>query len=236
MNALEINNLTKSYKDFTLGDLCLTIPEGSITGFIGENGAGKSTTIKLILGAIKRDGGDISILGNNSYDDSIKEDIGVVLDDVGFPGCLTAVQVGNIMRNAYKNWSDDLYTDYLRKLGIPDKKPFSDFSRGTRMKLGFAVCMSHSPRLLLLDEATGGLDPVVRDEVTTIIKDFASDGKHSVLISSHIVSDLEKICDRIAFIHQGQLLMCKSKEEIAEEYSGMGLEDLFLKMVKGEMQ
>ena len=235
MNALEINNLTKSYKDFTLKDLCLTIPEGSITGFIGENGAGKSTTIKLILGAVKRDGGEITILGNSSMNSSVKEDVGVVMDDVGFPGCLTAVQVGNIMRNAYRNWNDDTYTDYLRKLGVPETKPFSDLSRGTRMKLGFAVCMSHSPKLLLLDEATGGLDPVVRDEVVSIIRDFASDGKHSVLMSSHIVSDLEKICDRIAFIHKGQLLMCKSKEEITEEYGDTGLEDLFLKMVKGEL-
>ncbi len=233
MNALEINGLTKSYKDFKLDNVSFDIPEGSITGFIGENGAGKSTTIKLILGVTKKDSGNVRVLGTEDVA-SIKEDIGTVMDDVGFPGCVNAVQVEKIMRNIYKNWDAKMFDDYLKKLDIPAKKPFSDFSRGTRMKLGFAACMCHSPKILLLDEATGGLDPVVRDEVVTIIKEFASDGHHSVLMSSHIVSDLEKICDRIAFIHKGRLLMCKSREEIDEEYDGIGLEDLFLKMIKGE--
>lgn len=234
MNALEIKDLTKKYDDFKLDNLTLSIPEGSITGFIGENGAGKSTTIKLIIGAIRKDSGSINILGTDNID-TVKEDVGVVMDDVGFPSCLNAVQVGKIMRNAYKRWDDNVYSGYLEKLEIPKKKAFGELSRGNRMKLGFAVCMSHSPKILLLDEATGGLDPIVRDEVVTVIKDFASDGKHSVLMSSHIVSDLEKICDRLAFIHKGKLLMCKSYEEIESEYDGIGIEDFFLKLVKGEL-
>ena len=235
MDALEIKGLCKSYDDFKLDDLDLTIPEGSITGFIGENGAGKSTTVKLILGITRRDAGSVKILGTEDVA-SVKHEIGTVMDDVGYPGCVNAIQVGKIMSGIYKNWDGSVYSDYLKKLDIPVKKAFGDMSRGTRMKLGFAVCMSHSPKILLLDEATGGLDPVVRDEVVTIIRDFASDGKHAVLMSSHIVSDLEKICDRIAFIHKGKLLMCKTREEIEHEYEGIGLEDLFLGMIKGEIR
>ena len=234
MNALEITGLTKKYDGFKLDNLTLAIPEGSITGYIGENGAGKSTTIKLIIGAIRKDAGTISVLGTEDIA-SVKEDMGVVMDEVGFPSCFTAVQVGKVMSNAYKRWDDKAYQDLLEKLEIPSKKAFGDLSRGNRMKLGIAVAMSHDPKILLLDEATSGLDPIVRDEVVTMIREFASDGRHTVLMSSHIVSDLEKVCDRLAFLHKGKLLMYKSYEEISEDYPGLGIEDFFLKMVKGEL-
>lgn len=220
MNALEIRNLSKSYNDFKLDNLNLTLPCGCIMGLIGENGAGKSTTIKLILDMIQRDGGSITILGQDNRTNICltKEDIGVVLDEVGFPECLTAMQVNRMMQHTFANWDEQVFLDYLRKLSIPKKKAFKDFSRGMKMKLGIAVALSHHPKLLLLDEATSGLDPVVRDEVLDIFNEFTRNEEHAVLMSSHIVSDLEKVCDYIAFIHQGRLLLCEEKDRILEMY------------------
>ncbi len=220
MNALEISNLSKTYGGFHLDNLNLTLPNGCIMGLIGENGAGKSTTIKLILDMIDRDGGDITIWGKDNRENilSLKQDIGVVLDEVGIPECLNAKQVGKIMKNTFENWSDLAYMDNLRKLSLPADKPFKEFSRGMRMKLGIAVALSHDPKLLLLDEATSGLDPVVRDEVIDMLNEFTRDESHSVLISSHIISDLEKICDYIAFLHKGKLLMCEEKDVLIEHY------------------
>ena len=219
-NALEIKNLTKHYGDYLLENLNLTLPSGCIMGLIGENGAGKSTTIKLILDMIKRDGGEITILGRDNRDDLrlTKEDIGVVPDEIGISDILTAKQVGKIMHRTFKNWDDGLYKSYLDKLGVPFDKKFKALSRGMKMKLGIAVAMSHRPKLLILDEATSGLDPVVRDEVVGMFADFTRDENHSVLISSHIVSDLEKICDYIAFLHQGRLLLCEEKDVLRDEY------------------
>lgn len=220
MNALEIRNLSKSYEDFKLDDLNLTLPCGCIMGLIGENGAGKSTTMKLILNMIQKDGGTVTILGQDNQENIrlAKEDIGVVLDEVGFPECLTAMQVNRMMQYTFTNWDEDLFMNYLKKLSIPKKKAFKDFSRGMKMKLGIAVALSHHPKLLLLDEATSGLDPVVRDEVLDIFNEFTRDEAHAVLMSSHIVSDLEKVCDYIAFIHQGKLLLCEEKDRILEMY------------------
>lgn len=219
-NALEIRNLTKHYGDFSLDNLNLTLPSGCIMGLIGENGAGKSTTIKLILDMIKRDGGTITVLGKDNREDLklTKEDIGVVPDEIGLPEILTAKQVGKIMRHTFKNWDDGLYKSYLEKLGVPFDKKFKELSRGMKMKLGIAIAMSHRPKLLILDEATSGLDPVVRDEVVGMFADFTRDENHSVLISSHIVSDLEKLCDYIAFLHKGRLLLCEEKDVLREEY------------------
>lgn len=220
MNALEIRNLTKSFKDFRLDDLSLTLPSGCIMGLIGENGAGKSTTIKLILDIIHKDSGSIKILGE--YNDKnialTKEDIGVVLDEVGLPECLNAKQVGKVMKNSFKNWDQSEFERLLKKLSLPDNKPFKDFSRGMKMKLGIAIAMSHGAKLLLLDEATSGLDPVVRDEVVEMFYDFTRDENHSILISSHIVSDLEKLCDYIAFLHEGKLLLCEEKDVLLSKY------------------
>lgn len=220
MNALEIRDLTKNYGDFTLDRLTLTLPSGCIMGLVGENGAGKSTTIRLILDMIQRDEGTVKILGRDNQDhmELTKEDVGVVMDEMGISECLTAAQTGKIMRCIYRNWDDSLYQQYLKKLSIPEKKQFKDFSRGMKMKLGIAVAMSHDPKLLILDEATNGLDPVVRDEVVDMFCEFTRDENHSILISSHIVSDLEKICDYIAFLHQGRLILCEEKDVLRDEY------------------
>ena len=220
MNALEIRNLTKTFPGFQLDRLNLALPCGCIMGLIGENGAGKSTTMKLILDMLHKDGGSISLLGRDNSDqlELTKEDIGVVMDEVGIPECLTAKQVGNIMRLTFRNWQEDTYAGYLKKLSIPTDKPFKDFSRGNKMKLGIAVALSHDPKLLLLDEATSGLDPVVRDEVVEMFYDFTRDETHSILISSHIVSDLEKLCDYVAFLHKGKLLLCEEKDRLLEQY------------------
>lgn len=220
MNALEIKNLSKKFDGFQLNDLSLTLPSGCIMGLIGENGAGKSTTMKLILNMLHKDSGTITILGRDHQDNIqlTKEDVGVVMDDVGIPGCLTAKQVGKVMKHTFRNWDDAEYVRLLIKLSLPDNKPFKDFSRGMKMKLGIAIAMSHGSKLLLLDEATSGLDPVVRDEVVEMFSDFTRDENHSILISSHIVSDLEKLCDYVAFLHNGELLLCEEKDRLLAEY------------------
>ncbi len=221
MNAIEVKNLCKSFKNFELDNINLTLPSGCIMGLIGENGAGKSTTIKLLLDMLRKDSGTVTLLGRDNQDNIhlTKEDIGVVLDEVGIPSCLNAMQVGKIMQNSFKNWDKFVYMDYLRKLDVPGDKDFKELSRGNKMKLGIAVALSHHPKLLILDEATSGLDPVIRDEILDIFCDFTRDENHSILISSHIVSDLEKICDYIAFIHKGRLLLCEEKDLLREEYA-----------------
>ena len=217
MNALEIRSLQKHRKGFSLDGINLTLPAGCIMGLIGENGAGKTTTIKLMLDMIRKDGGTVRILGKDSAEIS-KEDIGVVLDEVGLPTCLTACQVDKIMSKAYTQWSSDEFFAYLKRLNVPENKAFSALSRGMKMKLGIACALSHKAKLLILDEATSGLDPAVRDEVIDILLDFTRDEEHSVLISSHIVSDLEKICDYIAFLHKGRLMLCEEKDRLYEQY------------------
>ena len=220
MNALEIRDLTKHYTGFSLNHLNLTLPWGCIMGLVGENGAGKSTTIKLILNTISRDGGTVTILGRDNRENLClsKEEIGVVLDEAYFPESLNALQVGGVMAKTYRRWDGKQYQNYLTRFGLPEKKPFKDFSRGMKMKLAIAVALSHSPRLLVLDEATAGLDPIVRDEVLEIFNEFTREEDHSILISSHILSDLEKLCDYIAFLHQGRLLFCDEKDRLLEEY------------------
>lgn len=241
MNALEIRNLTKTYPGFRLQNLNLTLPSGCILGLVGENGAGKSTTIKLILDMIRKDSGTITLFGQDNQKNTVltKQDIGVVLDEVGIPQFMTAGQIANIMRHTFKNWDDALFKDYLKKLALPADKAFKDFSRGMKMKMGIAVALAHHPKLLILDEATSGLDPVVRDEVVEMFGEFTRDENHAVLISSHIVSDLEKICDYIAFLHKGQLLLCEEKDVLLEEYgliqcSKEQLEELDADAIKGK--
>lgn len=220
MNALEIKNLTKSFSGFKLDNLSLTLPSGCIMGLIGENGAGKSTAIKLILDMLHKDSGTIKILGRDNQENIYltKEDIGVVMDEVGIPECLNAKQVGKIMSYTFRNWNDEEYENYIKKLSVPADKPFKEFSRGMKMKLGIAIAMSHDSKLLLLDEATSGLDPVVRDEVVEMLSEFTRDENHSILISSHIISDLEKLCDYVAFLHKGKLLLCEEKDRLLGEY------------------
>lgn len=221
MNAITIEHLTKRYPDFALQDIDLALPQGAILGLIGENGAGKSTLIRLLLNAVSRDSGRITVLGTDNTDKAfrqVKEDIGVVLDEAYFPQALSARQVGNCLSRTFRSWDQPLFEQFLARFGLPDKKLFQDYSRGMRMKLAIAAALSHHPRLLLLDEATAGLDPLVRDEILEIFNDFTRDETHSILISSHIVSDLEKLCDYVAFLHKGQLLLCSEKDRLLEEH------------------
>ncbi len=222
MNAIEIKNLSKKFGDFTLDNLNLQLPRGTITGLVGENGAGKSTTIKLIMGALKKDGGSISVLGEDNCSPQftqVKQDIGVVIDEAYFPEVLNAANINEVMKNTYANWSDELYFSYINKFSLPKDKQFKDFSRGMKMKLAIAVALSHGAKLLILDEATSGLDPMVRDEMLDIFNEFTRDENNSVLLSSHIISDLEKICDYIAFLHKGKLILCEAKDTLLEKYA-----------------
>ena len=217
MNALEIKNLTKHYPGFTLSDVSITLPSGCIMGLVGENGAGKSTTIKLILNMLRRDGGSVRVLGNEDGKLNM-EDIGVVLDEVGLPGAMNPVQTGKVMAGCFRQWNQDTYEDLLNKMNLPRNKAFKDFSKGMKMKLGLAVALSHGAKLLILDEATSGLDPVAREELLDLLNDYTRDENHSVLFSSHIVSDLEKICDYIAFLHKGKLMLLEEKDQLLEQY------------------
>lgn len=222
MNAIEIKGLTKQYQGFRLGSFDLTLPAGCILGLVGENGAGKSTTIRLIMDAITRDAGTISVLGVDNRSPefaAVKEDIGVVLDEAYFPEVLSAANVGKIMACTYRRWDMERYRGYLTRFDLDDRKLIRDYSRGMRMKLAIAVALSHDPKLLILDEATSGLDPMVRDEILDIFNEFTRDPGHSILLSSHIVSDLEKICDYIAFLHKGKLMLCEEKDQLLEEYA-----------------
>lgn len=221
MNAIELSHINKSFGAFAIRDLCLEVPSGTICGLVGENGAGKSTTIRLLMGALRPVSGEARVLGTDVGSPAfraVKEDIGVVLDEAYFPEVLNAAQVGKLMSATYCRWDAALYESYLRRFDLPEKKAFKDFSRGMRMKLSIAVALSHQPRLLVLDEATAGLDPIVRDEMLDIFNEFTREEDHSILISSHILSDLEKLCDYIAFLHQGKLLFCDEKDRLLETY------------------
>lgn len=221
MNAIETHALTKNYGDFTLDKLDLSVPTGCIVGLIGENGAGKTTTIKMLLGLVKPDGGSAEVLDTDIGADltGVKEEIGVVLDEPGLPLCFTAAETGKIMSGIYKKWDGEVYDKLLAKLSIPTDKTYQEMSRGNRMKLGIAVALAHRPKLLILDEPTSGLDPVVRDEVVDLFGKFTRDPERSILISSHIVSDLEKLCDYIAFIHKGKLMLFEEKDKLLSEYA-----------------
>ena len=220
-NAIEVRGLTKRYKDFALEGLDLALPYGCVLGLVGENGAGKSTTIRLIMDALERDGGTVTVLGRDNRSREfldLKEDIGVVLDETFVPEVINAKQLGKIMAGTYKNWDQAAYDGWIRRFELPLDKKFKDYSRGMTMKLGIAAALSHHPRLLLLDEATGGLDPMVREELLEVFADFAAQDGHAVLLSSHIVSDLERICDYIAFLHRGRLVLCEEKDVLLDTF------------------
>lgn len=230
-NAIEIKGLSKSYPGFLLEDIHLDLPRGSILGLVGENGAGKSTLIKLILKAIKRDSGTVRVLDVDLDDPDfgrVKEDVGVVLDEAYYPESLTAQQLERVMASTFTRWDRGIYQYYLNRFRLPERKKFRELSRGMKMKLALAVALSHDPKLLLLDEATSGLDPMIRDEMLDLFNEFTREENHSILISSHIVSDLEKVCDYIAFLHQGKLLMCEEKDQLLEKYAviKIGRQDL----------
>ena len=222
MNAIECRDLTKVYDGFTLDHITFTLPAGCILGLVGENGAGKSTTLALLMDAIRRDEGEVDILGtdNRSPDfTKIRQDVGVVLDEACFPEVLTPRELGKVFSRLYDRWDPACYDGYLSRFGLDPNKKFKDLSRGTRMKLALAAALSHDAKLLLLDEATSGLDPMVRDEILDVLNDFTREEDRSVVLSSHIVSDLEKVCDYIAFLHRGKLVLFEEKDRLLEEYA-----------------
>lgn len=218
--ALKLVNVSKHYRDFSLNRINLTLPAGCIMGFIGENGAGKTTTIKLILDLIKKDEGSIYVLGKDNSRDlkSVKENIGVVMEDSFFPENLTAENVNRILKGIYRTWDEERFNSYLRQFSIPANKTIKEYSKGMKMKLSIAAALSHDSKLLILDEATNGLDPLVRDEILDIFLGFIQDESHSIFISSHIISDLEKVCDYITFIHKGSIVFSKTKDDLLESY------------------
>ena len=221
MNAIEMRHVEKDYGQFQIKDLNLCLPSGYIMGLIGENGAGKSTTIKMILDLVRKDHGEIRVFGEKTEDSlaSSKEEIGIVLDESQFPEGITEEQVNKIMKNIYKKWDEEEFYRLTDFFSLPRKKKrFKEFSRGMQRKLSIAVAMSHNAKLLILDEPTSGLDPVVRDEILDLFNDFTRDENHSILISSHIVGDLEKLCDYIAFIQKGRLIICGEKDQMLEAY------------------
>ena len=223
-NSIEIRGLCKSYGDFALRDVNLTLPGGTIMGLIGENGAGKTTTIKCILNLVRRDAGEITLMGRDNIREEklAKEDIGVVLDECFFHDTLRPRDVGWILAPVFRNWDDGLYQDYLDKFQLPEGKLIKEFSRGMKMKLSLAAALAHRPKLLILDEATAGLDPIVRDEILDEFLGFICDEEHAILISSHITSDLEKAADYITYIHQGQVVLSDAKDVILDSYGRLG--------------
>jgi ABC-2 type transport system ATP-binding protein len=219
-DLLTINGLCKRYPSFALKNVSFSVPEGSIMGFIGENGAGKTTTIKLILNEVRRDAGEIRIFGKDNLRDEIeiKKQIGVVFDESYFYDELTAGDVGKILRRVFRTWDQPLFEKYLRDFGLPQKKKIKEYSKGMKMKLSIASAISHHPRLLILDEATSGLDPVMRSEILDLFLDFIQDEGCSVLFSSHITSDLERVADYVTFLHQGRVVFSKPKDELIDRY------------------
>lgn len=218
-NYLVVDSLTKQYSDFTLDDVSFSIPQGAVVGLIGENGAGKSTTIKAILGLVSKDTGTVTILGkkNKDIDNSVRDQIGVVFDGSSFPEELSPQKLNKVFRNIYPSWDEEKYYSLLKKLSLPVNKKLKEFSKGMKMKLSTAVALSHHSKLLILDEATTGLDPIVRDDILDMFLEFVQEN-NSILVSSHITSDLEKIADYIVFIHQGKVIFMKSKNELKNQY------------------
>ncbi len=213
-NAIEIENLNKKFKGFELKNISFNVPKGCIVGFVGENGAGKTTTLKSILNLINRDSGTIKILGMDTIKEEkkVKENIGVVLDGCNFHDNLKTGDISKMMACIYKNWNKERYDQYLKKFKLPNDKAIKEFSRGMKMKLQIAAALSHEPKVLILDEATSGLDPVIREEILDVFMEFIQDEEHAILISSHITSDLDKIADYLVFIHQGEILLNEEKE------------------------
>ena len=219
-NVIELKNVSKDYGDFKLDNISFEVPEGCVCGFIGQNGAGKTTTIQLILDTIARDSGEITLFGKSIDGDSasLREDIGLVFDEMGFHEFLTAKQINTIMKNVYKNWDEALYFDYLKRFSLPSKKACGSFSRGMRMKLQIATALSHGAKLLIMDEPTSGLDPIVRNEMLQIFREYVVKEDHTILLSSHITGDLEKLADEVVFIDGGRIVIKGNKDAILEKH------------------
>ncbi len=216
--SIQVHGLCKNYKDFSLQNVTLNVPTGSIVGFVGENGAGKTTTLKAILGAIRIDGGEVEVLGGTAQDKAVRAQIGIVFEDAFFYETMTPVQVGKSLAGMRPGFDKQHYAELLARFDLPPKKIIKDMSRGMRMKLRLAAALAPRPRLLILDEATSGLDPVMRGEILDMLRDYIQDEAHSVLISSHITSDLEKIADSIVYIQHGKVLFQMDKDRLLEQY------------------
>lgn len=216
-NILSVKNLSKQFQSFKLNDINFELPKGCIMGVVGENGAGKTTLIKLILELLKKDSGETFFFSGKNFKD-VSENIGVVFDDVYFPQTLTVKQIGKILGSTYSTWNQRKFEEMLKYFSLPENVFFYNFSKGMKLRLGIAIAFSHDTRLLIFDEATSGIDPVARDEISDILREYISDGEKSVLISSHILSDLEKICDYIMFIHKGNMVFCMPKDDIIYGY------------------
>lgn len=221
--VLELKDVTKHYEDFTLDQVSFAVPKGCICGFIGQNGAGKTTTIKLVLDIIHKDSGSIRVFGQDMKTQGkvLKERIGVVYDEMGFHEFLTANEINTIMKNIYTNWQEEAFFTYLKRFSLPRKKRCGSFSRGMRMKLQIAAALSHKAELLIMDEPTSGLDPIVRNEILQIFQEFVMEGNHTILLSSHITGDLERIADMVVFIDHGKIILSGDKHEILKRNSGM---------------
>lgn len=224
-NSIEIKNLTKKYKENGIYNISFNVPKGSIVGLIGRNGAGKTTILNSILNIIKKDNGKITIFDDKTFSKDTRNKLGVVFDKSMFPESLNAKEINNILKYVYSNWNEMQFFDYLKKLEIPLNKKIKEFSKGMEMKLYIAIALSHNAKCLILDEATSGLDPVIRDEILDLFLDFIQDESNSILISSHITSDLEKIADYIAFIDNGNLLFFESKDKLIYEYGILKCEE-----------
>ncbi len=232
-NILTLRRVNKRYEksNFSIKDISFSLSEGSILGFIGENGAGKSTTMNCILNVIKKDSGEIELFGKEMSDEDtdIRESVGVVYDSNNFPEYLTAEQLADVLGKIYKKWDMAHYEEYLKRFNLPKNQKIKTYSRGMSMQLAIAVALSHGSKLLILDEATSGLDPVMREEILDVLLEFVKSENHSILLSSHITSDLEKIADYIVFIHRGEIILNKTKDELIYEYGIMRCsEDDFL--------
>ncbi len=220
-NVIEFRNAVKDYGDFRLDNISFAVPEGSVCGFIGQNGAGKTTAISLLLDLIKRDAGEVYLFGQpvDGKHASLREDVGVVFDEMGFHEFLTAKQINTILKNSYKNWNEETFFENLKKFSLPLNKPCGAFSRGMRMKLQIAAALSHNAKLLVMDEPTSGLDPIVRNEIMQIFREYEMQEDHTILLSSHITGDLEKIADEVVFIDGGRIVLAGNKDEILEKHA-----------------
>ena len=239
-NILELQQICKSFpkSNFILDKLSFSLPYGAILGFVGENGAGKTTTIGCILNTVRKDSGTVKLFGKEmrDTDTDIREKIGVVYDGDNFPGFWTAKQLSQVMEGIYTQWDNALFQKYLEDFHLPVKQKIKNYSRGMTMKLAIAVALSHHPQLLILDEATSGLDPIMRDEMLDVFLEFVQEESHSILLSSHITSDLEKVADYITFIHNGKLIMTASKNDLVYNYAVMRCrESQFLALDPGDM-
>lgn len=218
---LQIDSLCKSYEDFSLQNISFALPQGCIMGLVGQNGAGKSTTLKAILGLVRPDSGSVKLFGQELRENEgqIKEQIGVVFDSMNLPELLRGKDVGKVLGPLYQSWDQTAFNGYLDRFSLPKNKLIKDYSRGMKMKVAIAAALSHRAKLLLLDEATGGLDPIVRDEILDILLEFMQDPTHGILFSSHITGDLEKIADYVTFIHEGQVRFSQPKDELLDSYA-----------------